>query len=437
MNKKILFTVIPLLIIGGLVAALGMILVAPGVKVNNTPIGSNNVDEALKKVDNQLDNKTVKVDGKSFKLRDLGFYYDKDKVYDTIKDSKAWHISTWNKSITVPVELDKGKAEKVLSDKINSYVKPVDAKVSYKKDKNKFSVKKGNNGHKVDMTKLSKTVNESFDKTNDESEVKLETVNPTATNKSAEKFVKKLNKQSDDAKVVNGKNNIITISSDEFASFIKVKEDKGKFSFDVNSDKVNDFVNGLPDRVNKKADNGSAVVGDDNTVLKVLNAYSDGFTIKNLDNLKENIDKGLVDGDTKFETDGKYTPAKVDKKLRKAVVDLSKRQTSLYENGKLVEKFPVAIGKPATPTDIGKFKVFIQYDKKDMGCRPGYSYCSKDVPWASFYNRGEALHGAPWHNNFGNPNSSAVSHGCVNMRVGDAHKVYKFLQVGSTVEVKR
>ena len=34
--------------------------------------------------------------------------------------------------------------------------------------------------------------------------------------------------------------------------------------------------------------------------------------------------------------------------------------------------------------------------------------------------RGFALHGAYWHNNFGH----TMSHGCVNMRIVDAEKLY-------------
>ncbi|MBI2268559.1 MAG: L,D-transpeptidase [Candidatus Blackburnbacteria bacterium] len=46
-----------------------------------------------------------------------------------------------------------------------------------------------------------------------------------------------------------------------------------------------------------------------------------------------------------------------------------------------------------------------------------------------FYNkdiaksRGFSLHGAYWHNNFGHP----MSHGCVNMRIVDAQKLYNWI----------
>jgi len=52
-----------------------------------------------------------------------------------------------------------------------------------------------------------------------------------------------------------------------------------------------------------------------------------------------------------------------------------------------------------------------------------------------FYNesvpkwQGYGIHGAYWHNNFGNP----MSHGCVNMQLGDAEALYNWADVGTRV----
>ena len=70
-----------------------------------------------------------------------------------------------------------------------------------------------------------------------------------------------------------------------------------------------------------------------------------------------------------------------------------------------------------------------------MGCTPAYDYCTKDVPFATFYNGGEAFHGTWWHSDFGNPNASARSHGCVNMTEKDAEEIYYFAQTGTPVHV--
>ena len=53
-----------------------------------------------------------------------------------------------------------------------------------------------------------------------------------------------------------------------------------------------------------------------------------------------------------------------------------------------------------------------------------------DVPDVMYFNsEAEALHGAYWHNNFGNP----MSHGCVNLTMDDAAWFYDFGFVGMAV----
>jgi lipoprotein-anchoring transpeptidase ErfK/SrfK len=46
-----------------------------------------------------------------------------------------------------------------------------------------------------------------------------------------------------------------------------------------------------------------------------------------------------------------------------------------------------------------------------------------------YFYRGYAIHGTYWHNNFGRP----MSHGCVNMRTGDAAWVYNWAPIGTPV----
>ena len=45
------------------------------------------------------------------------------------------------------------------------------------------------------------------------------------------------------------------------------------------------------------------------------------------------------------------------------------------------------------------------------------------VPWCSFFTeKGHALHGTYWHDNFGLP----MSHGCVNMRTEEAKWLFRW-----------
>ena len=59
------------------------------------------------------------------------------------------------------------------------------------------------------------------------------------------------------------------------------------------------------------------------------------------------------------------------------------------------------------------------------------NYYTENVPWVMYYNGDEALHGAYWHNNFGNQ----MSHGCINMPVDAAAFVYTWAPMGTEVSV--
>lgn len=50
---------------------------------------------------------------------------------------------------------------------------------------------------------------------------------------------------------------------------------------------------------------------------------------------------------------------------------------------------------------------------------------------AMYFSGGYAIHGAYWHNNFGTP----VSHGCVNVRVDRAERLFNWAEVGTPVIV--
>ncbi len=44
----------------------------------------------------------------------------------------------------------------------------------------------------------------------------------------------------------------------------------------------------------------------------------------------------------------------------------------------------------------------------------------RDVPWVEYFEKGYAIHAAPWHDAYGNPRS----HGCINMSPIDARRVF-------------
>jgi lipoprotein-anchoring transpeptidase ErfK/SrfK len=83
-------------------------------------------------------------------------------------------------------------------------------------------------------------------------------------------------------------------------------------------------------------------------------------------------------------------------------------------------------GLPRTPTVVGRFRIQTKLRSTTMS-GPGYHL--PNVPYTMYFYRGYAIHGTYWHNNFGRP----MSHGCVNMRTGDAAWVYNWAPVGTLV----
>ena len=42
-------------------------------------------------------------------------------------------------------------------------------------------------------------------------------------------------------------------------------------------------------------------------------------------------------------------------------------------------------GAPGTETVTGTYHVYLKYAAQDMGCTAGWDYCSKDVPWVTYF----------------------------------------------------
>ena len=109
-------------------------------------------------------------------------------------------------------------------------------------------------------------------------------------------------------------------------------------------------------------------------------------------------------------------------------VDLTNQRVYAFEGETLVNSFVVSTGTWLTPTVTGQYKIYIKYRTANMH---GPGYFLPDVPYVMYFHRGYGLHGTYWHNNFGTP----MSHGCINLRTGDAGWLYNWASVGTVVNV--
>jgi peptidoglycan hydrolase-like protein with peptidoglycan-binding domain len=106
---------------------------------------------------------------------------------------------------------------------------------------------------------------------------------------------------------------------------------------------------------------------------------------------------------------------------------------TLYDNGTpQYTNIPVNTGAPGADTADGTYPVFEHVTSSVMkGTNPdGSTYDDPDVPWASFFNGGDALHGFV-RAQYGFPQSN----GCVEMTVANAGTLWPLTPIGTLVTV--
>ena len=106
---------------------------------------------------------------------------------------------------------------------------------------------------------------------------------------------------------------------------------------------------------------------------------------------------------------------------------------TLYNDGApQYTNIPVNTGAPGADTTDGTYPVFEHVTSSVMkGTNPdGTTYDDPDVPWASFFNGGDALHGFV-RAQYGFPQSN----GCVEMTVADAGMLWPLTPIGTLVTV--
>ncbi|MGE5508281.1 MAG: L,D-transpeptidase family protein [Chitinophagales bacterium] len=104
-------------------------------------------------------------------------------------------------------------------------------------------------------------------------------------------------------------------------------------------------------------------------------------------------------------------------------VDLPRRTLTVYFDYVPVKVYPVAIGKPETPTPVGEWRII---EKAQWGEGLGRRWMQISVPWGTY-----GIHGTS------NPGSigQAASSGCIRMFTEDADELYQWVQLGTPVLV--
>nr|WP_263326197.1 L,D-transpeptidase family protein [Neobacillus sp. Marseille-Q6967] len=105
-------------------------------------------------------------------------------------------------------------------------------------------------------------------------------------------------------------------------------------------------------------------------------------------------------------------------------ISVSKRNLTLYRNGKLVKIYPIAVGKMLTATPTGEFVIV------NRQMNPGGPF---GVMWLSLSKQGYGIHGTNDPSSIG----KAVSLGCVRMHNRDVLQLAEMVPNGTRVIIRQ
>lgn len=126
------------------------------------------------------------------------------------------------------------------------------------------------------------------------------------------------------------------------------------------------------------------------------------------------------------------------KTTKRILIDRSEQKLIAYnDDDSIFMEESISTGRDSTPTPRGTFTIFMKMPTRYMqGPLPGIStdyYDLPGVPWNLYFTeQGGALHGAYWHDKFG----QQWSHGCVNLPLAEAKRLYLWADLGTTVVIR-
>jgi hypothetical protein len=231
----------------------------------------------------------------------------------------------------------------------------------------------------------------------------------------------------------------LTLSPSDIKSWLKITANNSESTIHIKPASIDNSLVQLAQQFVKAPVNQVSVTHTDGiTPSGVIVAGNNGTKLSDPSTLQQQsslVAKNLLSGKSSlnFTTPLKnvpfqaVSPAAFPKLLE---VDLTTKRMYAYQNGQLVNTFPVSAGKPSTPTPIGEFHI---WDKLASQTMTGPGYVQPNVPWVNYFDHsGNAVHGVYWRaaSVFGNINTS---HGCVGVPVSAGEWIYDWAPIGTTV----
>ncbi|MCM8709834.1 L,D-transpeptidase [Clostridium sp. SYSU_GA19001] len=103
-------------------------------------------------------------------------------------------------------------------------------------------------------------------------------------------------------------------------------------------------------------------------------------------------------------------------------INTAAKKLTLFKDGKLFKTYPIAVGKPSTPTPKGNFRII------NKVFNPGGPFGAR---WLGLNKKGYGIHGT------NNPSSigKAVSNGCIRTYNSNIIELYNIVPIGTPVKI--
>lgn len=246
---------------------------------------------------------------------------------------------------------------------------------------------------------------------------------------------------------------VFPASAVDKASWVKIEpNNEGTVKVSLDAEKSAAWVKRIVDETNIEVVNGIRNINSHGTVVAVAKEGVAGRSANNTDALAHALMTALTAGqaysgtityddvpptfEERLIADGAekliYQAAPGEKWID---IDLTAITITLYEGATVVGgPFAMVPGAPQTPTVQGIYHVYLKYPSQTMrGTNvDGTPYVAPNVPWVTYFTGSYAIHGAPWLQSFGWKGDEG-SHGCLNMPVSAAKRVFDWADIGTTV----
>jgi lipoprotein-anchoring transpeptidase ErfK/SrfK len=421
--------------------------VAPGISYAGVDLGGKTTAEATDAVQTAFDDFSLpmELDGQQQPVTasDLGLQLDAaSTVQAVMADQPAWRFWTWGSAsqASAAVSGDDVREQRYFSSAWPDAFTMTEPSLAYDAKAGTFSVVPGVAGTGADAGAARTAFAEAFT-AGDDSTVALPTttVEPTITDDAATQAATGAQALVHRISFTIGDTTLATADAATVGGWVTVSQQDGTLSATYDPDRVRAYLTGTVAGRLDATPTTQVVLASDPTAI-----VTKGSTGKTLGDVSELVDQVVASagGDTtSFALPVTEVPFETQTVDRRIDVALAARTASLIENGQVVATFPMSPGKEtnsggrqsaSTSTKVGEYKVWYKTALQDMGCSARFDYCTPNVPWDTYFNGDQALHGTYWHNMFG---KADMSHGCVNLSVANAKTVYDFAPIGTPVSV--